>query len=480
METVQQTKRRLAWSALLPIIGIILISTFFARRVSELLNLSRWVTHSEEVHAQIEEQQKLMVDMETGVRGYLLTGDDVFLEPFKAARNLQKKQLEALGRLIADNSLQVKRTQTLGVLTSQWIERAESDLAHYYRQKSFEKNDLRDRKKLMDEIRSVINEMVNEEERLIKNRRNEIESRIRASVRFAILGIIALGFGLAFYGTKLITLVSRNYEVILNERNQANERLAEANASLETRVNERTRDLLLSQETLKSTNLQLDATNKELEAFCYSVSHDLRTPLRGIDGFSQALLEDYEKVLDATGKRYLGFIRQGIQKMGRLIDDLLDLSRLTRAELKHERVNLSKDATQIAKQLNSENPMKQVDFKADENLVVEGDSGLLKVALQNLLSNAWKFSAKSVQPTVRLGTIEREGKRVYYVKDNGAGFDMTYYGKLFGAFQRLHSPSDFQGTGIGLATVKRVIYRHGGSIWAESKPGEGATFYFTL
>jgi light-regulated signal transduction histidine kinase (bacteriophytochrome) len=213
------------------------------------------------------------------------------------------------------------------------------------------------------------------------------------------------------------------------------------NTELEQRVQERT--------------AHLTAVNKELEAFSYSVSHDLRSPLRAIDGFSQAILEDYYDALDAMGKDFLTRIRTESQRMGQLIDDLISLSRFTR-------------------------PERDIDVSIEDGLTTCGDERLIRVALQNLINNAWKFTTKTAQPRIEFGSIKKDTTTEYFVRDNGAGFDMAYVSKLFGAFQRLHSMDEFSGTGIGLATVQRIMHRHGGFIRAEGKLNEGAAFYFTL
>jgi PAS domain S-box-containing protein len=228
--------------------------------------------------------------------------------------------------------------------------------------------------------------------------------------------------------------------------------------------------------------LQLQAANKELEAFSYSVSHDLRAPLRSIDGFSKALLEDYGDKLDATGQDFLCRIRAAAQKMGHLIDGLLNLSRVTRAEMRTEPVDLSAMARAAAEELRRREPDRQVEFAIADGLTTNGDARLLGVVLDNLLENAWKFSAQKSQAQIEFGCRNGEAaaERVFFVRDNGAGFDMAYASKLFGAFQRFHSAEQFPGTGIGLATVQRIVNRHGGRVWAEGEVGKGATFYFTL
>jgi signal transduction histidine kinase len=232
---------------------------------------------------------------------------------------------------------------------------------------------------------------------------------------------------------------------------------------------------------LEETNRVLEGANNELEAFSYSVSHDLRAPLRTIDGFSRILLEDYADKLDEEGEDYLGRVRAASKHMDTLIEDLLDLSRVSRGPLRREVIDLSAMARGIARKLEGSQPERRVRFVAEEGVVAFGDANLLAVALENLLGNAFKFTQKEDEATIEFGAVPQRGGGVaYYVRDDGAGFDPRYADKLFGAFQRLHGADEFEGTGIGLATVARIVHRHGGRVWAEGEVGEGAAFYFTL
>lgn len=242
--------------------------------------------------------------------------------------------------------------------------------------------------------------------------------------------------------------------------------LDEYNRSLEEKVEERT--------------IELERSNKELEAFNYSVSHDLRAPLRSIDGFSQALAEEYQEHLDATGHDYLRRVRAAANRMGNLIDDLLRLSRLGRQEMRLEQVDLSEIATLALGELQQSDAHRTVTWRVEPELKARGDKHLLGIALDNLIGNAWKYSSRREHAEIEFGRLERDGRTLFYVHDNGAGFDMKYADKLFGAFQRLHTNSEFEGSGIGLATVARIVHRHGGSVWAESEVDKGATFYLEL
>lgn len=239
-----------------------------------------------------------------------------------------------------------------------------------------------------------------------------------------------------------------------------------------------TRALRDSFSQLELSNRELVGLNKELESFSYSVSHDLRSPLRSMDGFSLALLEDYGDRLDDEARDSLQRIRAASQRMGRLIDELLGLARVTRAELRVEPIDLSELAGEIAAGLARTQPERQVRWEIEDGITLRGDRELVSIALQNLLDNAWKFTGKAAQAVIRVATQQQDGQRVCVVADNGAGFDMTYASRLFGAFQRLHHESDFPGTGVGLAIVQRVMQRHGWPLWAQASPGQGASFYF--
>ncbi|MCI0505836.1 MAG: ATP-binding protein [Gammaproteobacteria bacterium] len=250
------------------------------------------------------------------------------------------------------------------------------------------------------------------------------------------------------------------------QRLRAERELEAHKAALENRVRERT--------------AQLEAANKELEAFCYSVSHDLRAPLRAVDGFSHALLDDYAASFDDTARDYAARIREGTQRMSALIEDLLNLSRVTRAPLNREAVDLSRMAQEVVDELQRGEPDRAVRVTIASGLTATGDTNLLRVAMHNLLGNAWKYTRNTASPHIEFGQTIHDATRCLFVRDNGVGFDMQYAGKLFVPFQRLHGPHEFEGTGIGLASVARIVQRHGGRVWVNAEPGHGATFYFTL
>ncbi len=267
-----------------------------------------------------------------------------------------------------------------------------------------------------------------------------------------------------------IKKLNENLEHLVLERTAELEKLYmelnEMNKDLESRVSKRT--------------WELEESNKELESFSYSVSHDLRAPLRSIDGFSNKILKDYGHLLDEQGKDYFSRVINASQKMGQLIDDLLKLARLSRIEMNLTSTDLSSIAESIVTDLKSSMPDRKVTIIIQPGLVDKADRSLMQIALQNLLDNAWKYTTNTRDAKIEFSSFRRDNKTIYFIRDNGVGFDMRYVNKLFGAFQRLHSASEFEGTGIGLATVKRIIRRHHGTIWAESEVNQGAAFFFTL
>jgi light-regulated signal transduction histidine kinase (bacteriophytochrome) len=296
------------------------------------------------------------------------------------------------------------------------------------------------------------------------------------AVIFTLAILLGLTLLFAIMARRQLTLtraVNRELEEEVGKRKRAEEEVQQLNADLERRVAERTREA-------EEANRQLAATNRELETFSYSVSHDLRAPLRGIDGWSLALLEDYGAQLDKGAHEYLERVRSEVQRMGVLIDDLLALSRIARAEMQRQPVDLTSLAGRVAAGLREANRDRRIEFIIAPEMKANGDAGLLEIALVNLLNNAVKFTGHSPQARVEVGQTRRNGESPFFVRDNGVGFDMAFASGLFGAFQRLHTSAEFPGTGIGLATVQRVIHRHGGKVWAEAAPGKGASFYFTV
>lgn len=289
------------------------------------------------------------------------------------------------------------------------------------------------------------------------------QSSLGMQARDSLLTQLIVGYSLILL---LVTLAATMLLNFANARREAEIEL-EMKANLERQVNERT--------------VALTAANKELEAFSYSVSHDLRAPLRSIDGFSQALLENYAEKLDERGANYLGRVRNAAQHMGNLIDQMLMLSRVTRVDMQSKRVDLSALASEVSAELQATDVTRKVEWRIQPGLSTVGDYNLLRIVLVNLLGNAWKYTANQTKPIIEFGFVcHADGSKEFYVRDNGAGFDLRYADKLFSAFQRLHLTNEFAGTGIGLATVQRIIHRHNGSVHGTGVVDQGATFYFKL
>jgi light-regulated signal transduction histidine kinase (bacteriophytochrome) len=279
---------------------------------------------------------------------------------------------------------------------------------------------------------------------------------------------------------------------LIKQNNELKHKLAEAEKALHTITQDKpdtasfnatekqTRSPTQLGELLRQRTGDLQALNEELEAFSYSVSHDLRAPLRVVDGFTRSLAEDYAEKLDPAAKESFGIIRSACGTMGELIEGMLKLSRLMRTEMDSNSVNLSEVAEDVAQELDNGEPERKIEWVITPDILAFADLQLVQIILRNLFQNAHKFTRQNPAPRIEFGRRQEDGKKVYFVRDNGIGFDMQYAGKLFQPFQRLHSAEQYTGTGVGLATVKRAARRHGGKVWAESAPGQGATFYFTL
>ncbi|MFN6463968.1 MAG: sensor histidine kinase [Nostoc sp. DedVER02] len=460
---------------------------------------AQWVIHTREVLEKTKEVMSQIKDAESGQRGYLLTGKERYLEPYRTAAGEIVQKLKTLRQLTADNPDQQQRLDRLEPLIAKKLVLMEQ--AINARKKNLESAlqivQIDEGQQIMEDIRMLTTAMENEENELLKQRSLEANASAHQTTLLTIFGSIIAS---AIVG---LAAIITNQELV--KRKQMENSLQKARDELEIEVNKRTAELRNTNEELQieinerkkaeseilrlnvqleqrvaERTAQLEATNKEMEAFSYSVSHDLRAPLRSIDGFSQALLEDYVDKLDAVGQNYLQRVRAATQRMAQLIDDLLNLSRLTRSEMRYEKVDLSALVEAIATELHKTEPERQVEFAIAPGLVANGDAHLLRIVLENLLGNAWKFTGKHERARIEFGLLQQDDTLVYFVRDDGTGFDMAYVEKLFGAFQRLHAMTEFEGTGIGLATVQRIIHRHGGRVWAESAVEQGATFYFTL
>ncbi|HLK56226.1 MAG TPA: CHASE3 domain-containing protein [Chthonomonadaceae bacterium] len=474
--------RRILFSAvLLPILAMLILAGVLAWQISMLLEDARWVDHTDEVIAQANISLKSIVDQDAGLRGYLVGGDLRFLERYYRGQAARKDSLSALEKLISDNSDQQKQLREIRSSLNLWQSEAERLRTLYNThadyKAAFESGQERD---LLDRLREQFTTFVDVEDKL-RAHRNARTQRSTRNVLISVFGLsLALGVLLSFLTSRRLTTLSTLYDEALTTERTAREQSEEAQKEIAAKSDEIHQLNTELEQRVQARTAELEAANQELEAFSYSVSHDLRAPLRSIDGFSQALQEDYAGAVDNLGKEYLQRIRANTRTMGDLIDGLLQLSRLTRSEIRYEEVNLSEIAQSIAAELQRHSPERDTRFVIADGVLAVGDPRLLRNVLENLLGNAWKFTARRCEAEITFGTTEEDGHTVYFVRDNGAGFDMIYVNKLFGAFQRLHGVSEFEGTGIGLATVQRVIHRHGGRIWAEGAVNRGATFYFTL
>jgi signal transduction histidine kinase len=481
-EEVEPTKstvnRRLVPIVLVFAIVFVTANAWMSLRSVEWLEKSDdWVIHTWQVMGKVESLISSAKDAETGSRGYLLTGDERFLGPFKQAKVDLPRELAEFRTLAADNVGQQRREDDMRAVLEQRLALLEQ--ANALRQPNGALDTthamvvMETGKATMDRLRYIADQMENEERRLLVDRTRESANaarRVRLTLALAsALDLLLIMFMFRYFirerGLRVnAEVTAKRLALSRIEVVRKAAEIQELNEGLEIRVQQRT--------------AELEATNRELEAFSYSVSHDLRAPLRTIDGFSLALEEDYGDIVGAEGKDYISRVRVGVQRMGGLIDALLQLSRITRAEITREPVDITLLAETVADMVTEQNPSQKIDFSIEKGLTAEVDPKLLRVALENLFGNAIKFSSKKPETTVVFGWDAE--KSAYFVRDRGAGFDMHYKDKLFGAFNRLHGDKDFKGSGIGLATVARVVRRHHGTIWADSIVNDGATFWFTL
>ncbi len=418
------------------------------------------VSHTHQVLKQIEDIRADKAILESNQRGYVILGDEKLLASREQLKAEVRRDVADLRKLTSDDPQQQKHLDQLEPLMTQRTTFAEQ-LIITRRVQGFPAAQQMlatgPGLALSAEIARLLDAMHEKQSELLLARENEADTVSKAT--FLLLPIAV------FLSLTLLSVALFFLNAGVSEQAQAEKEIRRLNTSLEQRVAER--------------NAELDAAKKELEAFSYSVSHDLRAPLRAVDGFSQSVLEDYGAQLPPEGRHDLQTIREGAQRMGTLIDDLLTFSRLSRAPLKEQSVDTQEMVRNVMDDLNSERQGREIEFKVEELPGCRGDPSLLKQVWVNLLSNAVKYTRQRNPAVIEVG-CKMEQEKVYFVRDNGAGFNMKYVHKLFGVFQRLHRADQFEGTGVGLAIVQRIIHRHGGRIWAEAELDRGATFYFTL
>ena len=396
-----------------------------------------------------------LLDAETGQRGYLLTNKPIYLQPYDSARSKLPADQRRLGSQVSAVPGGRQYLVTLNNLVKAKMElvaRTISLARGGDRAGAVRIVDTNEGKKVMDHARRVIADLQRAASVEGASRRSDLRTQLTVFTVLAAVLSIALAGLLLFLGQRL---------------RRAAKEIRSLNATLERQVQQRT--------------IHLERANKSLEAFTYSVAHDLRTPLRGINGFAEALVEDYGDRLDETGRGYAARVEAGCARMATLIDDLLHLSQVTRAAMNLQDVDLSAEVTAICDQLRARDPGRQVRVTVQDGVRVTADRSLIRSALENLLENAWKFTGRRDGAAIEFATTPvGDAPICCYVRDNGAGFDPAYVGKLFQPFQRLHDADEFPGTGIGLASVRRIIDRHDGRTWAEGAVDGGATIYFTL
>jgi signal transduction histidine kinase/CHASE3 domain sensor protein len=580
-----QKSKLIAPSFVLAMLVLLLAGFLTYRQGGRNVAAEQWVRHTYEVLGELNATLSSMQDVETGSRGYVLTGEDSYLEPFNNAVRLIPQKIQHLRQLTADNPEQQRRIGALEPLISLRLQTAEADIvARRTRGLSVAEQTLSEGqgKWTMDQIRSVIAEMGTAENQLLQRRADELRASNAQTFAFSMALVVLLA-GLL---TAVLFLVRRNAAALQRELELTEKARAYAENIVDTvrdpllvldaglrvqlanrsfyqtfrvtpqetegkplyelgngqwdipalrpllteilpqhtsfqdfeveedfpgigrrtmllsarklfRVGNSTDSVLLAiediterrraEDRLRKLNAELEEravalkiANQELEAFTYSVSHDLRAPLRHMDGFSKILAEDFAPQLPAEGQRMVERIRAGARQAGQLVDDLLGLSRVGRTELKLEIVGLKGIVEGTVRNLEGEAQGREIEWRVGELPFVECDAGLIQQVFANLLSNALKFTRPRTKAVIEVGTREQDGQTVVYVRDNGVGFSMKYADKLFGVFQRLHRSEDFEGTGVGLATVQRIVHKHGGRVWAEAELDKGAMFSFTL
>jgi signal transduction histidine kinase len=454
------------WKEGLPILGIVLgfigisILAFASySRISEFQDHTDWVNHSHQVRFELEQTIFLISAAHAATRGYAIAGDEDFLAAYESARRELPEKISELALLVADNPAQAQNISMLKFDVDHFMALQEHTISLRHNSNTtapaltyFAEGN--GQVSTLDSMRGLVTQMQDLETELMTQREQRITLDTRHTKSLLIFGTAAvyLVFGLTFL------ILARE----VRHRKEADKALIDANNRLQLHTD------------------QLEQANKELEGFSYSISHDLRIPLRAVAGYATILSEDYEEKLDSNGKRLLGVIRENSKRMGVLIDDLLAFSKSGRQALSLVDIDMRALVENTLVEIPQREGSNSTQMIVEELPHAHGDRALLKQVWMNLLSNAVKYSSKTEAANIRVSGTRNEGEVVYAVSDNGVGFDMQYYNKLFGVFQRLHSIDEFPGTGVGLAIVQRIVLRHGGRVWADGTINQGATFYFAL
>lgn len=459
-------KNLLRWTVIVPVVALAILAASLLWGIQYLRSSSQWVDHTDRVIGESQELLKLVIDMESGVRGYLASGSDEFLQPYNEAEAVVDSRFDDLNQLVADSPSQQARLANVRRIFDQWHTAAVRAIDQRRSGANFEYETKLQQKQRMDSLREGHRAFVAAEERLRNERVHTSQRAARLLlINCALLSLVIGGF-LAVFTRHQMHLLGAQFQEALDVRNLADEEIQKLNTELEQRVLERT--------------AELTASNKELEAFSYSVSHDLRAPLRHIDGYSRMLLERYSAHLDAKGQHYLEEVRLGAQKMAQLVDELLALSRVGRQELQLQVTGLNSLFEEARTELMKDTGDRHLEWKIAALPFIACDPTLMRQVVTNLLSNAVKYSRPRERTVIEVGQTQLGNDTVVFVRDNGVGFDMKYADKLFGVFQRLHRTEEFEGTGVGLAMVQRIIGKHNGRVWAKAELDKGATFFFTV
>lgn len=463
-------KRFLIRAAILPIGLLLVLAGVLVWQIQHLLATAAWVEQTDRVITDAGRLLRAHIDMETGLRGFVLTRDRAFLEPFDRGVARIPELADAMRQAVVDEA-QIRRLAEIDAAREVWLANAreqivrrdaDDDMDPAYVLAAAGRG-----KRTMDAIRGQFDAFVTAEERLRAERGRAARQAAQRSVWSACLGVLGVGVVLVVASRRALTGLVGRYESALATANTLT-------TELEQRVARRTGEL-------GQANHALTEANRELEAFGYSISHDLRAPLRHIGGFAVLLQRSAQSKLSADDAENLQTISDTAKLAGRMVDDLLSFSRIGRAELRQDKVDLNELVDRCRRELEPESRGREVTWTVADLPPAVGDPALLKLVMTNLLSNALKYTSKQPHAAIDIAAdTDSGGQTTYRVRDNGVGFDMTYAHKLFGVFQRLHRAEEYEGTGIGLANVRRIITRHGGRVWAEAKPDNGATFFFSL
>jgi signal transduction histidine kinase len=455
-------------------------------RVLRDLNVSQqWIAHTQEVQLTVADLQRLLLNIESNDRGFGLSGSEEFLVPLSQEEAEAAKLAQRLSVLVEDNPLQSARARDLGELTRLKVDFARDVVGFFTAHRNSPSTPvmrmrLLESKARMEQVIELSRVFAAEEQRLLSQRMSRVSEQQQLSQRILAFTVVT-GIGTGIFTILIFSWSIANRLTALKRDSLylARGEIIRAPASGKDELSSLAWALHSASHKIYDQMRSMETLNSELESFSYSVSHDLRSPLRHIHGFSKILTCDYSADLPAEARRYLSRIERGAERMGQLIDDLLNFSRIGRRELDRHSVPLLSTAQSIVEEVN-ETSTHKIEWHIHALPTVEGDPGLIKQIFANLLGNAAKFSRTREHPVIEVGSRVLPQGTAIYVRDNGVGFDMKFADKLFGVFQRLHRMEDFEGTGVGLATVARIVHKHGGTVWAESAPDHGATFYFTL